>query len=98
MEKNFGLELKKMVYSGWRQGMRKFIKYPIGDGALENSITIITGKGEQVWIGTKKGLCSINSGTNKINWYSINQGGLPHNFINCLYIDRTGQTMGKHSQ
>ena len=61
------------------------------NGELENSITIITGKGEQVWIGTKKGLCNINSGTNKIKWYSISQGGLPHNYINCLYIDRTGR-------
>jgi ligand-binding sensor domain-containing protein/serine phosphatase RsbU (regulator of sigma subunit) len=69
--------------------IEKILKYPIANGALENSITIITGKGEQVWIGTKKGLFSINSGTNIINWYSINQGGLPHNFINCLYIDKT---------
>ncbi len=37
-------------------------KFPIGNGALENSMTIITGKGEQVWIGTKKGLCSIQQG------------------------------------
>ena len=65
----------------------KIIKYPIGDGVLENSITTITGKGEQVWIGTKKGLINVNSATNKLSWYSINQGGLPHNFINCLYID-----------
>jgi ligand-binding sensor domain-containing protein/serine phosphatase RsbU (regulator of sigma subunit) len=70
-------------------GNERIRKYPIGDGALENSITVITGKGEQVWIGSKKGLCSINSRTKKINWYSISQGGLPHNFINCLYIDRT---------
>lgn len=66
----------------------KIISYPIGVGALENSITTITGKGEQVWIGTKKGLINVNSVSNKISWYSINQGGLPHNFINCLYLDR----------
>ncbi len=70
-------------------GNEKILKYPIGDGVLENSINVITGKGEQVWIGTWKGLCSINSGTNTKKWYSINQGGLPHNFINCLYLDRT---------
>jgi len=69
----------------------KILKYPIGNGALENSINIITGKGEQVWIGTKKGLCSINSGTGSIIRYTINQGGLPQNFINCLFIDRTGR-------
>jgi ligand-binding sensor domain-containing protein/serine phosphatase RsbU (regulator of sigma subunit) len=67
----------------------KILKFPLGNGELENSITIITGKGEQVWIGTKKGLCSINTATDRIKWYSINQGGLPHNYINCLYIDRT---------
>jgi ligand-binding sensor domain-containing protein/serine phosphatase RsbU (regulator of sigma subunit) len=72
-------------------GNEKIFKFPVATGALENSITIITGKGEQVWIGTKKGLYNINSGTGKINWYSINHGGLPHNFINCLYIDRTNR-------
>jgi ligand-binding sensor domain-containing protein/serine phosphatase RsbU (regulator of sigma subunit) len=70
-------------------GNDKILKYPIENGILENSITIIAGKGEQVWIGTKKGLWNINSVTNSKNWYSINRGGLPHNFINCLYIDRT---------
>jgi Predicted periplasmic ligand-binding sensor domain len=70
-------------------GNEKILKYPIENGALENSITIITGKREQVWIGTKKGLWNLNSSTNKKNWYSINQGGLPHNFINYLYIDRS---------
>ncbi|MGD0753920.1 MAG: two-component regulator propeller domain-containing protein [Bacteroidales bacterium] len=72
-------------------GNERILKYPIENGVLENSITIITGKGEQVWIGTQKGLWNINSSTNRKNWYSINQGGLPHNFINSLYIDRTGK-------
>ncbi len=69
----------------------KIIKYPLGNGALENSISIITGKGEQVWIGTHKGLLNINSSTKTKTWYSINRGGLPHNFINSLYIDTTGK-------
>ena len=69
-------------------GNEKILKYHIGDGALENSITTITGKGEKIWIGTKKGLCSINDSTKRIIWYTINQGGLPHNVINCLYLDR----------
>jgi serine phosphatase RsbU (regulator of sigma subunit) len=68
-------------------GTDKIINYPIESGALENSITTITGKGDQIWIGTKKGLINVNSVTNKINWYSIYQGGLPHNFINSLYSD-----------
>ena len=69
----------------------KISRFPMGSGELENSITVITGNNEKIWIGTKKGLCSIQSGTNGIKWYSISQGGLPHNFINCLYTDRTGR-------
>jgi ligand-binding sensor domain-containing protein/serine phosphatase RsbU (regulator of sigma subunit) len=69
----------------------KILKYPIENGVLENSITIITGKGEEVWIGTRKGLWNINTGTNRKKLYSISQGGLPHNYINSLYIDRTGR-------
>jgi ligand-binding sensor domain-containing protein/serine phosphatase RsbU (regulator of sigma subunit) len=69
----------------------KILKYPIGEEALENSITIITGKGEQVWIGTKKGLCNIDLGSGKESWYTISRGGLPHNYINCLFIDKTGR-------
>ena len=69
----------------------KIFKYPIETGVLENSITTITGKGEQIWIGTRKGLWNINSVTNNKKWYSINQGGLPHNYINNLYFDGTGR-------
>jgi ligand-binding sensor domain-containing protein/serine phosphatase RsbU (regulator of sigma subunit) len=69
----------------------KISRYPVGDGELENSITSITGEKEQIWIGTKKGLCNIHTGTNRIKWYSISQGSLPHNFINCLYIDKSGK-------
>ena len=69
----------------------KIHKYPLENGALENSINTITGNGEQVWIGTKKGLLNIDLRTNRKKWYSINQGGLPHNFINSLYIDEKGR-------
>jgi ligand-binding sensor domain-containing protein/serine phosphatase RsbU (regulator of sigma subunit) len=69
----------------------KIRRYPIGDGKLENSIASITGQGELIWIGTKKGICSIHSVTNAIKWYSISQGGLPHNNIHCLYADKTGR-------
>jgi ligand-binding sensor domain-containing protein/serine phosphatase RsbU (regulator of sigma subunit) len=69
----------------------KILNYPIQNGTLENSITMITGKGEQVWVGTQKGLWNINTVTNGKSLYSINQGGLPHNFINSLYLDRKGR-------
>ncbi|HBH83629.1 MAG TPA: hypothetical protein DDY34_07460 [Bacteroidales bacterium] len=41
-----------------------------------------------MWAGTKKGLCNINTVTNTLNWYSINQGGLPHNSVNSLFLDK----------
>jgi ligand-binding sensor domain-containing protein/serine phosphatase RsbU (regulator of sigma subunit) len=72
-------------------GSERIFKYFPGNENLENSITAITGKGEEVWIGTKKGLCCINSVTKSENWYSISQGGLPHNYVNSLYIDKQGR-------
>ena len=69
----------------------RIVKYPIGSGKLENSITAITGRGEHIWIGTHKGLLDINSGTHGSTWYTISQGGLPHNFINGLFFDRMGR-------
>jgi ligand-binding sensor domain-containing protein/serine phosphatase RsbU (regulator of sigma subunit) len=69
----------------------KIFKFPLGDDALENSITSVAGKGNQICAGTKKGLCIINVASNSVRWYSINQGGLPHNYINSLYVDGKGR-------
>ena len=66
----------------------KFVKYPLSDGVLENSITAINVTGKDIWVGTKKGLCNINSDTHNSVWYTISKGGLPHNLINCVYTDR----------
>ena len=66
----------------------RILKYPVINGSLENCITMITGKRDQVWIGTKKGLCNIHSGSGMINWYTLSQGGLPHNTVNSLYLDK----------
>jgi serine phosphatase RsbU (regulator of sigma subunit) len=68
-------------------GNDRILKYSVEGGILENSITTITGKGNQVWVGTKKGLYNINSGTKKMIWYTIAQG-LPHNYINSLFLDK----------
>jgi ligand-binding sensor domain-containing protein/serine phosphatase RsbU (regulator of sigma subunit) len=62
-------------------------KFTLGDDALENSITSVVGKGDQVCVGTKKGLCIINTVSSRVKWYSINRGGLPHNHISSLFID-----------
>ena len=69
----------------------KIVKFPISGGALENSITTITGSDETVWIGTKKGLCRIQAATDSIEWYTLSRGGLPHNLINSLYMDNSGR-------
>jgi ligand-binding sensor domain-containing protein/serine phosphatase RsbU (regulator of sigma subunit) len=65
-----------------------FQRYNLGEGTLENSVTALAGKNGQVWVGTKKGLCTIITASNEKIWYSINKGGLPHNLINCVYIDK----------
>ncbi len=58
-----------------------------GDDILSNSINTITGKGDEVWIGTKKGLCNISVKSGDVNWYSLNKGGLPHNYVNAIFVD-----------
>lgn len=63
----------------------RFIKVNIGEDALENSVTSIAGTEKDIWIGTKKGLCSIRDG--QIEWHTINHGDLPHNSVNCIYVD-----------
>jgi ligand-binding sensor domain-containing protein/serine phosphatase RsbU (regulator of sigma subunit) len=73
-----------------KPGTGKIARYALGDGTLENSITCINELDSQIWVGTKKGLCKIIAGSNNITWYTINQGGLPHNLINGLYIDKSG--------
>jgi len=64
--------------------------YPLGGNSMANAITQITGRGEKIWVGTQKGLCMINTINQGKNWYTINKGGLPHNFINSLYLDKKG--------
>ena len=63
---------------------------PLGESLMENSVTQITGRGEKVWVGTQKGLCMINTITQDKTWYTISQGGLPHNFINSIFLDKKG--------
>jgi streptogramin lyase len=77
----------------FRMNTRKerIVRYQHGFGDLENSITAVTGNGEQVWIGTRKGLCAINLPAAQTTWYTISQGGLPHNFVHGLYLDNSGK-------
>lgn len=65
----------------------KIRSHNLGEDALLNSINIITGKGTEVWLGTKKGLCGIDLKNKETTWYTLHQGGLPHNFVNTVFID-----------
>ena len=46
---------------------------------------------DHIWIGTKRGLCRVDPVNSRIQWYTISQGGLPHNFIHSLYADVSGR-------
>lgn len=88
---SYGKGLIKMMYSDSGEFSFKYFNTSDGFITLENSIPCINGLGSQIWVGTKKGLCNIIAGSNNITWYTINQGGLPHNLINGLYIDKSGR-------
>ena len=69
----------------------KIYPYEIGKGILENSITSITGGMDQIWIGTKKGVCRIELSSDSIQWYNMIKGELPHNYVHHLFMDSTGK-------
>ena len=62
-------------------------KYPIHFGNLENNITSIASLNNELWIGTKKGLCRVNLLNDSVEWYNIHKGGLPHNSVRHIFID-----------
>ena len=69
----------------------KITPFKIGNGILENSVTAITGRNKQIWVGTKKGVCNINLSTGNKRWYTMDNGELPHNYVNHLFIDTKGK-------
>lgn len=62
-------------------------RLPISNGLLENTITSLAGTSLDLWIGTKKGLARYNLIDNKVEWFTIQSAGLPHNVINHIFID-----------
>jgi ligand-binding sensor domain-containing protein/serine phosphatase RsbU (regulator of sigma subunit) len=72
-------------------GTSRFSKFDISTGILENSITSINGNDSILWIGTRKGLAELNLTDESLKWYSIQNGGLPHNVVNHLYLDSEGK-------
>lgn len=69
----------------------KVSAFRMAEGGLRNSVTSMDKRGDEVWIGTRDGLCRINALTGAIRWYSIGEGGLPHNSVNCVYTDKEGR-------
>jgi signal transduction histidine kinase/ligand-binding sensor domain-containing protein len=69
-----------------------FAKVFLSNNALENSINNITGKGNILWISTKKGACKLNSRTGIRKWFS-KDNGLPNNDIQRLFIDSSGRVL-----
>lgn len=78
-------------------GNDKIFKYPVGNGALENSITIITGKGEQVWIGAQKGLLNINYGLMEKTGILLIRAGYLIIISTICILTKKPQTVDKHS-
>ncbi|MCG8696568.1 MAG: SpoIIE family protein phosphatase [Bacteroidales bacterium] len=65
----------------------KIERKKLSEGMLENSVTCITGNSNEIWIGTKKGLFAYTPSNDQHRYFSISQGGLPHNYIHHLYLD-----------
>ncbi len=89
-----------LIYLGFeREGLyafnpvnENFTKIFLSGDALENSINHITGKGDILWISTKKGACKLNSVTGIRKWFD-KSNGLPNNNIQQLYIDSNGRVL-----
>ena len=65
-------------------GSEEFKKIFISRDDLENSVNHITGKGNTIWISTKKGICKLNPLTGEKKWFNTNSG-LPYNNIQQLF-------------
>jgi len=71
---------------------RQFKSIFISNDALTNSINHITGKGDDIWVSTKKGIFRINRESNSRKWFTTNDG-LPHNNVRQLLIDARGRVL-----
>lgn len=67
------------------EGKIELVNY--ADGNLEKSVSTLTGSGDIIWIGTQKGVSEVNTTNGNIKWYTIRTAGLPHNYVNQLFLD-----------
>jgi len=89
-----------MVYLGFEKegmyifnpGSEKFTKLFLSQDDLENSINHITGKGNTIWISTKRGICKLNTLSGAKRWFTTKEG-LPHNNIQELFIDSNDRVL-----
>ena len=72
--------------------IERFVRIYLSGDALENSVNHITGKGNTIWISTKKGACKLNINTGVIKWFNKNNG-LPNNNIQQLFIDSNDRVL-----
>jgi ligand-binding sensor domain-containing protein/serine phosphatase RsbU (regulator of sigma subunit) len=73
-------------------GRNMFDKVFISSDELSNSINFIQGKEDEIWIATKKGLCSLHPPFERPQWFTSEEG-LPHNNIQHICIDRKGRVL-----
>jgi serine phosphatase RsbU (regulator of sigma subunit)/sugar lactone lactonase YvrE len=75
----------------WNETGERFVKVPISQGILENSINALEMVGSNLWIATEKGVCKLDTESGERRWFTISNAGLPHNTVNDLQVDRNGR-------
>lgn len=68
-----------------------FNQFPISEGSLENSINSLLFHKDNLYVGTERGLCRLDTLNDTINWYTNRNSGLPHNKVNHLVLSSDGK-------
>ena len=74
----------------WDPGQMRFSLVYISPGKLENNINALKLNDDILWIATGKGVCSLNTSSGQLDWYTI-RNGIPYNVVNDLFIDKAGR-------
>ncbi len=94
MREESGLDMNNQAFLLQNLMAKRLSLGKISKDLLANSVNHICGKGEHIWIGTKKGICKINIKDPALipRWFTTNEG-LPHNNIRQLHIDTKGRLL-----
>ncbi len=68
----------------------KISKFYYSLNSLENKINKLAIWKDNLWVATNGGVVNFNLKTKSETHYSTDNGGLPHNKINSLIVDKTG--------